>query len=286
MNRYTSMGVGGRADAVFFPAGAEELKTLIVALKERGIPLVPIGNGTNIIVKDGGYRGAVVSLKGLRRIQLGKSGADHPVVFAESGVGLASLVGYCAEESLTGLEFCAGIPGTVGGAVKMNAGAYGWEMKDVVEKVCLLSPFGEIRERQRDDLLFEYRKLHLAEDEIVIGVSFQLKQGDRRAIREEMDRIQVLRKGKHPLDYRSAGSIFKNPPGVPAGRLIDETGLKGIRSGDAQVSEKHGNFIVNLGHAKAADVLDLIARIKKKVFEQKGVVLETEVVILGENGNP
>lgn len=143
--------------------------------------------------------------------------------------------------------------------------------------------FREIREAGRGELLFEYRKLHLAEDEVIISASFLLTKSEPETIRAEINRIMALRKDKHPLEYRSAGSIFKNPQGAPAGRLIEEAGLKGVRSGDARVSEKHGNFIVNLGQAKAADVLDLMAIVKKKVFEETGIVLEAEVVILGDD---
>ncbi|MBN1663004.1 MAG: UDP-N-acetylmuramate dehydrogenase [Deltaproteobacteria bacterium] len=283
MKQHTSMGVGGKADVFFSPTGADELARIVMFLKDRDIPFVAVGNGTNVIVKDGGYRGAILSLKGLRKMGLEKRDAERHAVFAEAGVGLAALVQYCAEEMLTGLEFAAGIPGSVGGAVKMNAGAYGWEMKDVIEKVCLLNDAGGMRDVERAALKFEYRKLHLNTDEIIVGASFLLERGNRESIRAEISRILALRKDKHPLDYRSAGSIFKNPAKTPAGRLIEEAGLKGVRSGDAQVSEKHGNFIINLGQAKAADVLDLMAVVKKKVFEKKGIVLEEEVVILGED---
>jgi UDP-N-acetylmuramate dehydrogenase len=212
-----------------------------------------------------------------------KREGNHATVFAEAGVGLAALVSYCAGEALTGLEFCAGIPGSVGGAVRMNAGAYGREMKDVIESVRLLKYAGDLQNVKREALRFEYRKFHLAADEIIVAASFGLTGGDEAAIRAENNRIMALRKGKHPLEWRNAGSIFKNPAGTPAGRLIEETGLKGVRSGDAQVSEKHGNFIINLGGATASDVLKLMALVREKVLEEKGVALEAEVVVLGED---
>lgn len=283
MSLHTSMGVGGTADAVFQPANAEELKKIISFLKERGISFFVMGNGTNLIVKDGGYRGAVVSLKEMRAIALEDESTESKIVRAEAGASLSALAGFCASASLAGLEFCTGIPGTVGGAVKMNAGAYGREMKDVVEKVRLLKGNGEVYELKRGALRFEYRKFHLAQDEVIVGAFFRLAAGNEVEIKAEINRIQGLRKNKHPLDYRSAGSIFKNPRSIPAGRLIEEAGLKGMRVGDAQVSEKHANFIVNVGEAAAADVLGLIALVKNNIQDQKGILLEEEVVILGED---
>jgi UDP-N-acetylmuramate dehydrogenase len=165
----------------------------------------------------------------------------------------------------------------------MNAGAYGWEMKDILEEVTLLNHAGEMRAVKRAALTFEYRKLHLPEDEMIAEAAFLLQRGDEAAIRAEIIRILALRKGKHPLEYRSAGSIFKNPQSVAAGKLIEEAGLKGARAGDAQISEKHANFIINLGGASAADVLHLMAVVKKKVFSEKGIDLDAEVVVLGED---
>jgi UDP-N-acetylmuramate dehydrogenase len=283
MERHTSMGVGGSADAVVLPEGKDELQRLIVFLVERKTPFVALGNGTNMIVRDGGYRGVVVSLRNLRGMKIDSRDADAIRISAESGASLSAILSYCVGESITGMEFCAGIPGSVGGAVKMNAGAYGQEIKDILEHIDLLKNNGEIIEIARDALHFAYRNLALPAGALIVSASFLLRPGNADAVQAEINRIGSLRKMRHPLDYRNSGSIFKNPGVIPPGQLIEKAGLKGMRIGDAQVSEKHGNFIVNLGRARADDVLSLIGLVKKKVLEATGISLETEVVILGEH---
>jgi UDP-N-acetylmuramate dehydrogenase len=180
------------------------------------------------------------------------------------------------------VEFCAGIPGSVGGGVKMNAGAYGKELKDVVAFVSLINGDGIIKEVARDNLQFEYRNLVLADATVIVGAGFCLWRGSQADIRERISHIMVMRKTKHPLAYRSAGSVFKNPPNEPAGKIIDEVGLKGFRIGDAMVSKIHGNFIVNLGKATARDIIFLMDIIKKKVLEERGILLEPEIKIIGD----
>ena len=185
-------------------------------------------------------------------------------------------------EALTGMEFCAGIPGSVGGAIRMNAGAYGGEIKDIVESANLLDASGGIRAAARDKLPFAYRTLDLPAETIIIGAAIRLRRGETEKIAGRVREIIGIRKEKHPLEFRNAGSVFKNLRDCPAGRLIEEAGLKGIRIGDAQVSEKHANFIVNRGHATAADILRLVALIQQRVLEKTGRTLETEVKIIGE----
>jgi UDP-N-acetylmuramate dehydrogenase len=180
------------------------------------------------------------------------------------------------------MEFCAGIPGSVGGAVRMNAGAYGGEIKDVIRSIRLLDADGALQDRAAKHLSFEYRNLALPGNVIIVEAAIGLRKGDRQKIAAEINGILANRKGKHPLNMRSAGSVFKNPKGSPAGRLIEEAGLKGTRIGDAQVSELHGNFIVNLGHARAADVIALIDTVRAAVLERTGIALEREVKIIGE----
>ena len=283
-DRYTSIGVGGKAAVMIFPQSAEELIRLFSYLQEMEIPFIPVGNWTNIIVKDGGYRGAIICLNGLCEISVKWREDDMVSIYAEAGVVLSEIVNLSANEALTGIEFCAGIPGSVGGAIRMNAGAYGSEIKDIVEWVNLLNKRGIILEIGRDELHFTYRNLDLPEKSIITGASFLLRRGTGKEIRERIAEILSLRKKKHPLEYRSAGSIFKNPRGIPAGQLIDEIGLKGARIGEAKISERHGNFIVNLGDAKAGDILALIDMVKTTVLEEKGITLETEVMIVGEDG--
>lgn len=284
MSRHTSMRVGGPADALVFPGSIEELSRVFKILHYFQIPFIPIGNGTNLIVKDGGYRGAVISLKDIKNIRLTERGAEQAAIYADAGIALSEIVLLAAEKSLTGMEFCAGIPGSIGGAVKMNAGAYGSEIKDTLEAVELMNGSGEIRECKRGILKFCYRTLDLPENTIITGASFLLNRGIKKQIQASVKEIMAIRKAKHPLEYHNAGSIFKNPSGgIPAGKIIDELGLKGTHIGGAKISEKHGNFIVNVSNAHARDIIALIDMVKKKVREDRGIDLETEVKIIGED---
>ncbi len=280
---YTSMGVGGNADALAFPAGEEELGRVVSLCRERGMEWFPAGNWTNLIVTDGGYRGVAVALKHLRQVRLAREAGGEAEIEAGAGVSLSELVALAAREGLAGLEFGAGIPGSVGGAVRMNAGAFGREMKDVVKGIRILDEEGRFRDVPRTELAFAYRNLALPGRAVITGARFRLEAGEAEAVRRRIAEILALRRQKHPLEYRSAGSVFKNPRDIPAGRLIEEAGLKGVRIGDAQVSEKHGNFIVNLGNARAGDVLALIDRVRERVREKSGVTLETEVRIVGDS---
>jgi len=283
MSAHTSMGVGGRADVLFFPDTVEGLGALVSFLLREGVPFLPVGNGTNLIVKDGGYRGVLISLEALQGLEVKVEGDTGDVrIHAQAGVSLSGLVDFSLRESLAGMEFCAGIPGSVAGGVKMNAGAWGREMKDVVTSICILDTEGRMREIAREDLLFVYRNLDLPEGAIITGADFHLVRGDRDAIRERISEIGTARRERHPLAQRSAGSVFKNPPECPAGKMIEDAGLKGLRVGGAEISEKHGNFIVNTGNAKAADVIALIDTIRKRILDKRGILLEPELKIIGD----
>jgi UDP-N-acetylmuramate dehydrogenase len=282
MDRHTSIGVGGRADALVFPESVAEMGKLVALLRAEGVPVFILGNGTNLIVRDDGFRGVIVSTKSLRSIRLEGRGGERAAILAEAGASLAEVVALTVKEALTGMEFCAGIPGSVGGGIRMNAGAYGSEMKDVIESVDLFDGEGQVKSCARESLPFQYRTLALPEGTCIAGGIFVLARGQREAVEDRVREILRMRTGKHPLDYRNAGSIFKNPKGMPAGKIIDESGLKGARIGGAQVSEKHGNFIVNLGAATAKDICSLIEHVQKKVLEAKGIALEPEVKIIGE----
>lgn len=278
MDRHTSIGIGGMADVLIFPGSIEELSRLISYLSDCNVPFIPVGNCTNLIVRDGGYRGVLVSLKKLRTIDY----QPLPVsIYAEAGVPLSEIVNLSIKESLAGIEFCAGIPGSVGGGVKMNAGAYGSELKDIVKTVSLINGVGEIKIARRNELEFEYRNLNLPEGTIILGAKFLFTNGSGEEIEERISKIISMRKKKHPLEYRNAGSIFKNPPDISAGKIIDDLGLKGKKAGGAKISEIHGNFIVNSGGAKARDVISLIDMTQKRVLEERGIHLETEVKIIG-----
>jgi UDP-N-acetylmuramate dehydrogenase len=284
LSRHTSIGVGGCADALVFPGNREQLHDLLSFLRREEIPCVPVGNWTNLIARDGGFRGVVIGLKNMNASRLFQDPSGDLLLQAEAGASLSDLVNLSATEGLTGLEFCAGIPGSVGGAVIMNAGAYGREIKDALVELTLMDARGMVRTWPCGQLQFEYRHFVLPEkDAVILDATFRLSRSDKETVREKISEIRRIRKEKHPLEFRSAGSVFKNPQGQPAGRIIDELGLKGLQIGGAKVSEKHGNFIVNVGDAKARDILDLIRTIQEKVLREKGIHLEAEVITIGED---
>lgn len=283
MSLYTSIKVGGRADAVIVIEDEEHLAEIAGRLRQAKINFLPVGNLTNIIVKDGGFRGVILLMGGLRKIKCLPAPDDSHFVCAQAGASLSGLVAQAADCELTGLEFLAGIPGSVGGAVWMNAGAFGEEIKDVITDVSLLDASGRKIIRGRGEIIFSYRKTELPEGAIILCARFRLRKGRKEEIRQKMADIGAMRRKKHPLSYPSAGSVFKNLPDQPAGRLIEELGLKGKTCGAAQISPLHANFIVNTGGATAADIMQLIALVQQEARKQKGVELETEVVLIGEN---
>jgi len=283
MSNYTSLRVGGKADALVVINSEEQLSKIVNRLKNENIDFFPAGNLTNIIIRDGGYRGVILLMKGLKKVVCQRFSDGRQVIFAEAGASLDSVISLALAEELTGMEFCAGIPGSVGGAVRMNAGAYGKEMKDVLEKIYLLDVDGTKKDLHRQDISFGYRKINLPLQTIILAAKFRVEKGETKSIKNRMKEIMQWRREKHPLEYPSAGSVFKNIPGQPAGKIIEELGIKGKSCGDAQISPKHANFIVNKGKAKAADVLKLIAFVQEKVKKEKNINLETEVVIIGED---
>ena len=280
MSRHTSFRVGGPAKRMAFPANGEQLVLLLDHAREcEARPLV-IGNGTNLLAPDEGLDRLVIDTSaGLNRLEMG---SEPDTLTAEAGVSLARLADFACKQSLTGLEFAHGIPGTVGGAVCMNAGAYDGEMKQVVESVTLLFPEEGIRTLSCGEMEFGYRHSLLSSqpDAVVLRAVFHLAPGDREAIRARMQELMARRKASQPLEYPSAGSTFKRPTGYFAGTLIDQCGLKGLTVGGAQVSEKHAGFVINTGSATAADVLAVIRQVQERVFTEKGVRLEPEVRII------
>jgi UDP-N-acetylmuramate dehydrogenase len=280
--RHTSIGVGGKIDALIFPQNLLELREAVSFISAQMVPFMPVGNWTNLIVRSGGYRGILISLACLRRIDIREGREGCVFLEAEAGVPLSELIHVSVREALTGLEFCAGIPGSVGGAVRMNAGAYGGHIADVCISLRNAGPAMTLNHITRDALNFTYRNLDLPAETVIIDATFRLKREEKEKIAASIRKNIFTRHERHPLEFRNAGSIFKNPEEIPAGRLIETSGLRGMRIGDAQVSEKHGNFIVNLGHATAAEVVSLIDLIQKRVFETTGYRLETEVRIIGE----
>ncbi|HJT19934.1 MAG TPA: UDP-N-acetylmuramate dehydrogenase [Nitrospira sp.] len=276
LDRYTSFRIGGPADAVVEPVDVEDVRRLVLQARRTKVPLFVVG-GTNLLIRDGGIRGIVISLVKLRAI---KEEPGH-VLYAEGGVGMPTVIGHAVRRSLAGLEWAAGIPGTVGGCVVMNAGTRLGEMKDSVKAVRIVKMNGEVQDLPASVVRFDYRRAHLPKG-IVVGVWLQLQQG----VREEIERVVKdylhYRKDTQPLAMPSAGCVFKNPVKDSAGRLIETAGLKGWRVGDAEVSLKHGNFIVNRGQASAADVIALIRKIRQAIKRQFGVRLDLELKIVGE----
>jgi UDP-N-acetylmuramate dehydrogenase len=282
MSHHTSLHVGGNAGALVLIKGEDQLVEVVRRLREKKINFFPAGNLTNVIVRDGGYRGAILLMTGMQEIRYECLPEGGDFVSAQAGAGLAKVVSRSVSEELTGFEFCAGIPGSVGGAVWMNAGAYGNEMKDIIKTVFLLDAAGEKKMMNREEISFGYRRAEFPSDTIILGAQFALKKGERANIKKKISEILQWRQKKHPLEFPNAGSIFKNLPGQAAGKLIEEMGMKGMKVGDAQISTKHANFIINKGKATASDVLELIALIQAKAEKEKGVNLEPEVVIVGE----
>ena len=280
MSRHTSFRVGGPAKRMAFPTSGEQVVLLLdYALACGARPLV-IGNGTNLLAPDAGLNRLVIDTsEGLNRLE---EGNEPGTLTAEAGVSLARLADFACKQGLTGLEFAHGIPGTVGGAVCMNAGAYDGEMKQVIESVTVLFPEEGIRTLSCGEMDFSYRHSLLSDhpDAVVLRASFRLAPGEPETIREKMRELMARRKAGQPLEYPSAGSTFKRPTGYFAGTLIESSGLKGLTVGGAQVSEKHAGFVINTGSATAADVLEVIRQVQDRVFAEKGVRLEPEVRII------
>ncbi|WP_334333403.1 MULTISPECIES: UDP-N-acetylmuramate dehydrogenase [unclassified Companilactobacillus] len=279
LSKYTFTKTGGNADVLAFPKTREELVEIVDTARANNVEITVIGNASNLIIKDGGIRGIVIILPNFKQITV-----SDTKVTAEAGATIINTTIAAQKAGLTGIEFAAGIPGSVGGAVFMNAGAYGGEIKDVFESAEVLLPDGHITTLTHEDMKFSYRHSLVQDDGgIVISATFALKRGNKETIQEEMDRLNNLRRSKQPLEYPSCGSVFKRPKGHFTGPLIIKAGLQGKMVGGAQVSMKHAGFIVNIKHATATDYLNLIHLIQKTVKEKFDVELQTEVRIIGED---
>ena len=278
MRMHTSFQIGGPAEIFVQPATGDEVRQAICLAKEEQIPFFVVGNGSNLLVSDDGFRGMIVQIgRNLQEISV-----EDNVIYAQAGALLSRVARTALEHGLTGMEFAAGIPGSLGGAVAMNAGAYGGEMKDILTDAEVLTPDGEIKILSLEELDLSYRHSCIFdEDYIVLSVHLQLEQGDKTVIRNRMDELARARREKQPLEYPSAGSTFKRPEGYFAGALIQDAGLKGYTVGGAQVSEKHSGFVVNRGGATAEEVLFLIKQVQKKVKSRFGVTMEPEVRMVG-----
>ena len=276
---YTTFRVGGAAEALFLPENGEAIKKAVDIANQENLPLWLMGNGSNLLISDRGLPGLT--------IRIGKEMSDVTVrgnrIFAEAGASLAKIANAALAESLTGLEFASGIPGSLGGGIVMNAGAYGGELKDVLESVTYLTPAGEVTTAPARELSLGYRTSRFqTEGGVVLSASFRLEEGDPDEIKRKMQDLNNRRKEKQPLEYPSAGSTFQRPEGYFAGALIEEAGLKGFSVGDAEVSTKHAGFVVNKGNATAQDVYLLIRAVQDKVKEASGVLLAPEVRMWGD----
>lgn len=279
MNRHTTFRVGGCADFFVMPRSVEEIQDVLSLCVQENMPYYILGNGSNLLVSDKGYRGLILQIfKEMNQIEVRSA-----TVKAQAGALLSKIGAAAYEAGLTGFEFASGIPGAAGGAVVMNAGAYGGEMKDILESVTVITPEGELLTLSNEELELGYRTSIVArKGYIVVEAIFRLQNGDKKEIRARMDELKQQRTSKQPLEYPSAGSTFKRPEGYFAGKLIQDAGLRGFQVGGAQVSEKHCGFVINKHEATAADIAELIRQVSDKVKAQFGVELEPEVKRLGE----
>jgi UDP-N-acetylmuramate dehydrogenase len=282
LSPYVAYGIGGPADILVFPRCASDLEHLALLCQRFDLPATIIGSGTNLLVVDEGIRGVVISLlSAFQQTEIVSESPETVRIRTGGGVAKPALLDWAVERGFAGLEFSAGVPGTLGGGIFMNAGTKYGCYADVLVNVDLFDFEAGLRTVQRQDLYFGYRETAVG-NTLVVSMEFLLKKGDSAALRHEVDRIIQERAEKQPLDYPSCGSTFRNPPeGLSAGRLIERSGLKGLRVGGAEISLKHANFILNKGGAKARDILALIDIIKKTVFEKFQVRLECEVIVLG-----
>ena len=279
MSRHTTFRIGGNADYFVKPGNADEVAAVIAVCREYNIPYFILGNGSNLLVSDDGYRGMIINIMD----NMDSVTVDGRINTAQAGAMLVRVSVMARDNALTGLEFASGIPGTIGGAVYMNAGAYGGEMKNVVKTVRAIDEYGRIYELDSEKMDFSYRHSIVEERKlIVLEVTLELEHGSREAIDDRMKELAEARRSKQPLEYPSAGSTFKRPEGYFAGKLIMDAGLRGYSVGGAQVAEKHCGFVINKGGATASDVVELIRDVQHDVDDKFGVTLEPEVKMLGE----
>jgi UDP-N-acetylmuramate dehydrogenase len=287
MSGHTSFRIGVNADALVAPVDRQDLAELLQEIRDQNLPWMVLGGGTNLLVRDGGFRGVAISLNKMTSIEITREyrslGGSFVVITVEAGALLAKLLSFSVERGLTGLEFATGIPGTVGGAVCMNAGTAQGEMGDSIDTVTLVAPSGELILRHREEMEFGYRTANVPADHVVLDAKIILRYGDAGKIKARVKQIMAGRKERQPWGLPNAGSVFKNPLDESAGKLIEAAGLKGLTVGGAQVSEKHANFIVNKGNATAADVLQLMELIREKVLDMHRIRLEPEIKIIGED---
>lgn len=282
MERHTTLKIGGPAEVFAVPEDIFSLKTILAGLTDGDIPFMPVGSGSNILVSDNGVAGAVISVAAMKHIEVIKEDNDEVRLFAEAGLPLQRLVNLAREKGYAGIEGLTGIPGTVGGAIRGNAGSFGFELGNVIESLVVLDGWNNLKVIECEALNFRYRASSLPEGCIILSANIILKKGDVREITERAAGFIKEKSAKQPLFERSAGSVFKNPPGAYAGRLIEEAHCKGMERGDIEVSVLHANFFINRGHGTASEFLSLMNAVKEKVINSSGIELEPELRLVGK----
>jgi len=283
MMKHTSLRIGGPADLFVIPQNLPSLKNILIIVNRKKIPFFVHGGGTNTLVRDGGIEGVVISLTSFRKIEILSKNEMNIRIYVETGAPLQSLVNYSQEKGYSGIEGLAGIPGSAGGAISGNAGAFGYEMKDVLVSVSMMDTEGNIKSRGVKDIDFGYRRSNIPSKELLLGAEILLKKDIKEHVSAKIKDYLNRKWESQPLSEPTAGCVFKNPPELFAGKLIDEAGCKGMRIGDVEVSSTHANFFVNKGGAKAADFIRLMEEVNQRVKEKFGVVLEPEIKIVGRD---
>ncbi|MBI4698677.1 MAG: UDP-N-acetylmuramate dehydrogenase [Nitrospirae bacterium] len=293
MSFYTSLRIGGPVKALAFPEDVESLRNIIIESREENIPLFVLGAGTNLLVRDGGVDGIAVCLKAFKKIDLIQNMNNTPEpafdtgdagLFVESGVLLNALINFARKSGYSGIEALAGIPGTFGGAVFMNAGSFGSEIRDIIISVTVMNMDGSIQILKKDELNFSYRSSNIPGDVIILSADITLKKDTGESISKRINDYLERRKSSQPIGTPSAGCVFKNPDGAFAGRLIEEAGCKGMRNGDVEVSSLHANYFINKGGATSRDFIELMESVRAKVKASSGITLEPEIKIIGKDG--
>ena len=281
MKNYTSLAIGGPADVMLCPADPMSLKNVVLLLQKKGVPFMPLGGGTNILVRDKGIEGVVINFRSFRMMQVIHEDANYAGLFVETGVPLQMLVNFCRERGYAGIEGLAGIPGTFGGAICGNSGSYGCEIRDVIQSVVIMTPDGRLDRFEPGQLGFGYRSSAIKPTDSVLNANITVRKDNKQAVAERTQRYLAEKAKTQPISARSAGCVYKNPGGVSAGKLIDEAGCKGMKVGGVEVSGVHANFFVNNGSGTASDYLALMQEVSLIVEKKCGVVLEPEIRVVG-----
>jgi UDP-N-acetylmuramate dehydrogenase len=283
MRNHTSLKIGGPADIFAIPQNLLSLRNMHINLEKSKIPFLPLGGGTNILVMDGGIEGAVISFKSFKKTDVLSENDEDMYLFVEAGTPLQGLVNFSRESGYSGLEGLVGIPGTVGGAICGNAGAFGYEMKDVLISVAIMDAEGRVEKIKAERIDFGYRSSSISADGMILSAEIKLKKDKKEDVSAKVDDFLKRKRQKQPVREPSAGCVFKNPSGFYAGKLIDEAGCKGMRIGNVEVSTIHANFFINKGGATASDFISLMKRVAQRVKEKFGVILEPEIKIVGRD---